>query len=231
MALRDDIQYAVNTMRVILEPRQTLETFGTTTIRYHLVSELMDEVNQVRVRAGRVYSERPQIITPSGIGEELLKGFGEDAREYIDFLKNHGEMVRVLKYGLRFRKDEAAEELVHESIETVADRVKENVDKNGDALAAVVIGADEVWAVSLLKVLVDYIPRSAPSNIHDLMQRSHGESSETDPSKTVHEEIEADFIAAGTDARRINDLGEKLQKYGLFESFEDRFYRLLRGSD
>jgi hypothetical protein len=229
MGQKEDIWYAANSTRVILQPRQTLETFGTTTIKYHVVSELMDEINQVRVRAGKVYSERPQIITPTSLGQELLEGFGDKAREYADFLMSHGEMMGVLKYGLRFRKDETAAEIVHESIDIVADRVKAAVENDNEPLTAVLIGADELWEVSLLKFVVDYIQRSAPSNLQDLTQRAHGEASESNPKISIHDEIEADFATARIDPRRVNELGNKLQRYGLFETYEDRFYALMPG--
>jgi hypothetical protein len=45
-----DFWYAVNNTEVVLAPRRHLETFGNTLINYHMVSELMDNVGQVRVR-------------------------------------------------------------------------------------------------------------------------------------------------------------------------------------
>ena len=46
----EDIAYAVQITEVARAPKEILETFGATRIRFHLVSELMDAVGQVRVR-------------------------------------------------------------------------------------------------------------------------------------------------------------------------------------
>jgi len=116
-----------------------------------------------------------------------------------------------------------------ESIDIVADRVKAAVENDNEPLTAVLIGADELWEVSLLKFVVDYIQRSAPSNLQDLTQRAHGEASESNPKISIHDEIEADFATARIDPRRVNELGNKLQRYGLFETYEDRFYALMPG--
>lgn len=221
MSQHDDFMYAVNMTRVILPPRQTLETFGATAIRYHLVSELMDEVNKVRVREGRVFSERPQIVTPSAYATQLLEGFGEKAQDYARWLTEHGQMVQILRYGLQFRKDDLGAETISEPLEASAQRVREQVEAKGDPLTTVIIGADEMWEVSLLKFFVDYIGQSAPNNLRDLQQRQR------DIELAPQREIEQAFRDAAADPRRINELGAKLERYGLFEEYEDRFYALV----
>src|SRR5210317_41201 len=105
MPAEHDFWYAVNLTKVVLPPRQTLETFGASTIRYHIVSELLDDVDRVRIRTGKVFSERPQIITPGNFAQQLLDGFGDQAKEYAEWLMQHNEMVNILKYGLQFRKE------------------------------------------------------------------------------------------------------------------------------
>ena len=224
MGKQEDIWYAVNITKVIHSPLQSLETFGTTTIRYHILSELMDEVNKVRLRAGSVYAERPQIITPSHFASQLLEGFGDKAREYSEWLKEHGEMIKILKYGLQFRKEKISEELLSGSINDVAKRVKDKIVDNNDEFSAIVIGADELWEVSLLKFFVDYIQDSASTNFREIS------GSQTESATEIRKEVEAEFFAASQDHKHIDNLGKKLQKHGLFEEFEDRFYGLLRQS-
>ena len=218
--------------RSCILPNKPLETFGTTTIRYHFLSELMDEVNKVRLREGSVYSERPQIITPSHFASQLLEGFDEKAQEYAEWLLNHGEMVRILKYGLHFRKGKIAEELISGSIEGVADKVKDKVISRDDNFSAVVIGADELWEVSLLKFVVDYLQKSAPLNFEDLSKQANsiriGGASESIRNQSLYEKIETEFEAAARDRSRLEGLGKRLQEYGLFEAYEDKFYELVR---
>jgi len=219
----ESIWYAVRQTHVILPPRQTIETFGATTIKYHLVSELMDEVNKVRVREGRAHSERPMIISPHQYADMLLDGFGSKANEYADTLRQQGDLVTILQYGLRFRKEAITESFVNDSIQSVADRVKQEVVSSKDPLSAVVVGADELWEVSLIKFLLDYVQHSIPGNVRALQQSGH---IPTHDSRI--RDVEKAFQEAERDSSRINDLGVKLQKYGLFEQYEDRFYALIR---
>lgn len=222
MSEEQDIWYAAQATRVVLAPRQTLETFGTTTVRYHLLSELMDSVNQVRVREGKVFSERPQIITPSQF-RKMVQGFGEDAEEFLQKMAENGRIPRILRYGLQFGKAETHEEIINESIDSVAARLKDQVRDAGGGLSAVVVGADEMWEVSLLKFMVDYVERSVPSNLEDIATREREERQE------LRREIEMDFLAAAADRSRVKSLGDKLQRYGLFEEYEDRFLALVSG--
>ena len=41
--------------------------FGTTNFEYCLITELMDQVNQVRVREGRIEAGRPKILQPENM--------------------------------------------------------------------------------------------------------------------------------------------------------------------
>ena len=49
---RDSFLYALENTRTHLEPAGLIETFGSTAFDFVLVSELMDEVNRVRLRRG-----------------------------------------------------------------------------------------------------------------------------------------------------------------------------------
>ena len=69
---RDDIRYAAEMTRVVYEPDRRIDTFGDTRFNFLLLSELMDEVNVVRVRSGWVEAEKPKIIRPSIYNTALL---------------------------------------------------------------------------------------------------------------------------------------------------------------
>jgi hypothetical protein len=222
MAEQDDIWYAANITEVIRAPRQMLETFGATQIHYVILAEPMDEANQVRIREGTLHSERPQIITPSHFAEQLLDGFGDKAQEYADWLTSTGQTMRILKFGLQFRREVEREELVHGDIGVISQQVCDAVEDRGRDPAVVLIGADELWEISLLKFGVEFIQQSAPHNIRDIEQRETERRDQTDS------DIESAFRAAARDHSRINYLGELLRKTRRFEQYEDRFYSLVR---
>ena len=98
-----DFQYAMENTRVVVQPQRIIETFGSTSFRFLLVSELMDEVNAVRIRGGRIEAERPRIVSPHHFSKLLLDGFGGLAREFADWVEQHSSSFRVLRYGFQLR--------------------------------------------------------------------------------------------------------------------------------
>ena len=73
---QDDIEYAIENTQVILAPERQIATFGNTSFEFHLISELMDRVDQVRIRTGRIEAERPKILSPEYFCRMMLEGFG-----------------------------------------------------------------------------------------------------------------------------------------------------------
>lgn len=84
MFSRDDFQYAIENTQVIMAPQRRIETFGNTSFRFFLVTELMDRVDHVRIRDGTIHAERPQILSPNHVSQMLLEGFGDKAQQFVD---------------------------------------------------------------------------------------------------------------------------------------------------
>ncbi len=167
----DDIQFAAENTQVILAPEQQIATFGTTSFRFYLISELMDSVNEVRVRDGQIDAERPQIITPDHFARLLLDGFGEQAQHYADRMRARLRNVALLRYGFQFRKSAVTENTVREPIDAVVARTKAQVQNSGEPRRAVIQGVDEAWEVCLLKFTIDLIERSSGGNVGDFRRR------------------------------------------------------------
>jgi hypothetical protein len=159
MFSEDDFQYAAENTQVILAPEHQISTFGSTSFRFYLISELMDQVNEVRVRDGRIHAERPQILTPDHYARLLLEGFGDKAQKYVEQLRD------------RMRKTDVTENTFRESIEAVIARTKTQVQNSGEPLSAVIQGVDDAWEVCLLKFTIDMIERSAGGNVSDFRRR------------------------------------------------------------
>ena len=81
---------AADNTYVVRPPTQALATFGTTLVRYYLVTEpLFREVDargdlESVVREGVVRAERPHVVTP--YYRMRHEGFGDDSRSYIEGL-------------------------------------------------------------------------------------------------------------------------------------------------
>jgi hypothetical protein len=169
MYSEDDFQYAVGNTRIIMSPKRQIDTFGATSFRFYLVSELMDSVNEVRVRNGSIQADRPQILTPENVAKLSLEGFGEQACKFVEMLQMRNSAM--LKYGFQIRKNDLSESLVHDPVNAVLERVKSQVSV-GDLSSSVVIhGVDEAWEICLLKFTVEMIQQSAGGNLRDFRQK------------------------------------------------------------
>ncbi len=169
MLNEDTIQYAMENTQVILAPQRRIDTFGTTSFRFYLITEMMDRANEVRIRDGRLLAEKPRIITPGQIQRTLLEGFGERAEAFVDWLRDHARHMAFLNY--QFSKTNVTENIVHDPVNQVVDRLRQVIDRSEDPLSAIIHGVDEGWEVCLLKFAADLIQDSAGDNLGDFRRR------------------------------------------------------------
>lgn len=168
---QDDFDYAIENTQVILAPERQIATFGSTSFNFYLISELMDRVDQVRVRNGKIHAARPQILTPEHYCRLLLEGFGEQAQRFVDQMREHARNIAVLRYGFQFRKTDVIEETLRDSIDAVINRTKRRVESENEPLSAIIQGVDDAWEVCLLKFTIDLIERSSGGNLGDFRKR------------------------------------------------------------
>jgi hypothetical protein len=171
MYSEDDIYYALETTEVLYEPDRRIDTFGSTSFEFLLLSELMDEVGQVRIRSGRITAERPTIIKPEPSSDFELEGFGEQAAAFAEWFKRRVRNAPLLQYGFNFRKSDVKESLVHDSMENVRDRVVSETRHAGNPLTAVIQGVDDTWEISVLKFTLEMIQKSHRINRFDFKRR------------------------------------------------------------
>ena len=165
-----DRWYAAKSARFLVEPSHRLETFGSTLVNYHLISELDDHPGKVRVREGRLEAHQPLVITPH-VSDIETEGFGDEARAYLEFLKENEENLRILQYGYSLKSDNFSEQIVTDRLSVVAARVKDEVIASNDKFAAVVQCVDDPWDVALVELWLREVNRSAGGNIKELQRR------------------------------------------------------------
>lgn len=167
----DDVQYALETTRVLYEPDRRIDTFGSTRFEFELVSELMDSVGKVRIRTGEVEAHRPMIIRPSGFDGVEFDGFGDDARRFYEWMERSGQEMSFLKYGFQFKRGNVREELVHDSMDAVRGRVLEEARRVGNPMRAVIEGVDDAWEISVLRFTFEMVQKSSGINMFDFKRR------------------------------------------------------------
>ncbi len=168
---RDSFYYALESTRTHVEPTGLIETFGSTVFDFVLISELMDEVNRVRLRRGTLQAERPRIVAPHHFSKILLDGFGEKAREFADWLEENGGDLQFLRYGFQFTKSDLREEVVSGNLEKIIAQAADEARTAEGSRRAVIESVDDAWEVSLLKLAVDTAKRSADGNLGEWKKR------------------------------------------------------------
>lgn len=175
MPSQDDIQYAMETTRVLHEPDHRIQTFGETRFEFQLLSEPMDQIGKVRIRTGEVEAMKPRILRPEPYRDIELEGFDENARARLDALvaklRSEGKDLAFLQYGFRFKRGAVNEELIHESIESVRTRVLEDIRRTGNPSRAIIEGVDDTWEISILKFSFEMILRSHEINAFDFKRK------------------------------------------------------------
>jgi hypothetical protein len=175
MHSQDNIHYALETTRVLREPDRRIQTFGETRFEFQLISELMDRVGEVRIRTGEVEAQRPRILRPEAFREIELEGFNTSARDRFDKMvekfRAEGKDLAFLQYGFQFRRGEVHEEIVHENIDAVRERVLDEIRHTGNPSRAIIEGVDDAWEICILKFSFEMILRSHEINAFDFKRR------------------------------------------------------------
>ena len=224
------ISEAIQLTQIVRTPKQHLATFGVTNLRYYVVTEpsygdLVPGKEESVIREGKVVSLRPAIVTPAYMLN--LEGFGEHARKYMESLVHRfGPDSPGLLY--RYRNEPGNLNIVSGPVPTVARRIADDLDKQREDMACVISGVDGLWDVSLLRFIYEYTAASLSSNAGEMQAMG---LLEPDPDlnvpRGVIQRIEELFHQAegGLDPK---DLHQELVKWGLFESYQDRFFSLFQ---
>jgi len=222
------IHYVVENTEVLRPPKQSLATFGTSVIYYYLLtkpyySSLVSQgQEETVVREGRVIAQRPQIVTPYYL-LNLFQGF-EHGREFAQYIiGKYGPHEPGLLY--QYKNEPHSVNIVGSSLEELARELIARLDKEGSPLTAVIKGVDEMWDVSLLKFIYDLTRNSALENICELERQGLLEMEGTVP-RAARKRIEELFNAVKSGQCQPYELKQELDRWGLFEEYQDRFFSL-----
>jgi len=224
------IRDAVNHTEILRLPKQSLATFGTTNIYYYLVTkpayaELIKNVTETVVREGRVIAERPRIVTPYYLSQ--LEGFSSDAKRYFDMLiRTHGPNTPGLLYSYRNEPKELT--IVSEDLLSVVDKLNTEIDKRADPLASIIKGEDELWDVSLLKFIYEMTKSSLRDNLLQLGARGLLDTDASGVPVDARIRIDELFRWVSRGELEPRELKEELDRWGLFEEYEDRFLAIFK---
>jgi hypothetical protein len=225
------IEYAARHTEIVRHPRQHLATFGVTNIYYYLLtepiySEISNDTNETVIREGRVIAERPKIVTPYYLSH--LEGFSYDARQYFEkLMMMHGPNAPGLFY--TYKNEPKGLNIVSDSLSAVIDKLNKEIDEKGDPLATIIKGQDDLWDVSLLKFIYEITSRSVHDNISQLGSKGLLDMSHGGVPVGVRQSIEEMFQQAYQGEIKAYELEQELNRWGVFEEYQDRFFALVKG--
>jgi len=224
------IEYAVKHTEILRPPKQSLATFGTTNIHYYLVTEpvyaeVAENVTETVVREGKVTAQRPRIVTPYYLSQ--LEGFSQDARRYFDaVIKAHGPNAPGLFY---IYKNEPKElNIVSDNLLSVVDKLSSEIDKRGDPLTSIIKGEDEFWDVSLMKFIYEITRNSLRDNLLQMKSRGLLDVDSGGIPVDARMRIDELFKKVLKGDYEPRELKEELDRWGLFEEYQDRFFNIFK---
>lgn len=222
----EKIEHAVGRTQILRLPKQTLATFGTTNISYYLLTEpvyaeMEKGVTETVVREGRVIAERPRIVTPHYLSR--FEGFSPDARKYFDMLiKNYGSDAPGLFYV--YRNEPGGLTIVADELMSVADSLNAEIDKRDDQLVTIIRGEDALWDISLLKFIYEMGRNSLQTNLSQLRSRGLLDVDASGIPLDAKVRIEELFRKVFAGELEPGNLKEELDRWGIFEEYQDRFF-------
>jgi hypothetical protein len=225
------IEYAARHTEIIRYPRQHLATFGVTNIYYYLLteptySEISDATNETVIREGRVIAERPKIVTPYYLTH--LEGFSYDARQYFQkLMMMHGPNAPGLFY--TYKNESKGLNIVSDRLPAVIEKLNGEIDEKDDPLATIIKGQDDLWDVSLLKFIYEITSRSVHNNLAQMGSMGMFGASQGGIPVGVRKSIEEMFQQAWRGEIRAYEVEEELNRWGVFEEYQDRFFSLVKG--
>ncbi len=224
------IREAVKHTEILRLPKQTLATFGTTNIYYYLVTEpaysgLVEEVTETVVREGRVIAERPRIVTPYYLSQ--LEGFSQDARKYFDMLiRSYGANAPGLFY--TYKNEPLKLNIVADNLLSVVSKINAEIDQRGDPLGSIIKGEDELWDVSLMKFIYEMTRSSLQNNLFQMESRGLLDIDAGGVPADARMRIEELFRQVSKGEREPRELKEELDRWNLFEEYQDRFFTMFK---
>lgn len=231
MEIERDWRRAIEQTWVVRFPKQRLATFGSTNIAYFVVTEpiyqeLAPEKQEGVVRTGRVVAQRPAVVTPTY--SMNLQGFSPEAYRYFRHVAGQsGPNSPGILYQYRNEADKV--DIVSGTPSEIAHNISHDLDRRTEDMSVVMVGVDELWDVALLKFIYEFTSSSIAGNLQELQA-----SGLLDPQPEFGGVPRAAIQQINILFREVEQGGDpevlkrELNRWGLFELYQDRFLNLFR---
>ena len=222
MEADEKIKHALQHTELIKAPRRELDTFGSSVIDYYVVTELVGNLSVVR--DGKVFAERPKIVTPAYLVN--IEGFSQQAKRYISMMARERPHESGIFY--RYKNEPGGMNVVSEPIKQVIDNLSSRVEGQQNPLSTIIKGVEELWDVSLLMFIYELTSKSVRTNMAEFNRRGLLDIDASGVPEGARNYIEELFEKASRNLSRAPELVVELNRWGLFPEYQDRFYALFR---
>ena len=244
MGIEEKIKKAMDGTSVILDPKELISSFSSTTVRYYMLTVPMyldfegrATDSETIIREGKITWQKPKLLTPSYMMR--VEGFSDEAKRAFEMIASEDSDLAMILYRLRLAKDSERMDIVSESLNTVLDKIIDDINKRGEKHTAIIKGVDEFWDVSLSKFAQELMTKSAYfSQLPDMLERNAiGMNNNGFPVVTrdsmgipiaARKEIEIMFRLFEKGEVKPSKLKEELDRWGVFEQYQDRFLSFFR---
>ncbi len=242
MQEEERIQQVLEKTEILKSPEKLISTNKATTLHYYVLAEpyylevFKNEGPETKIREGTITWEKPKLLTPGYILK--MEGFSENAKNVLKKLaRKHPDLAGLL-YKMKYTKDFEETVTVSSDIEKTFNRINEEIDEE-EMLTVIIKGVDEYWDVSLMKFIQELMIKSAfSSQLNDFTNQGFVRIDESgSPSVTrnfqglplaARDEIELMFRKVKKGDLDPAVLKQELDRWGVYENYEDRFLDLFR---
>ena len=224
---------AIEQTYVVKFPKQHLATFGITNLDYFVVTEpIYTAIDSQKknletvVRKGKVVAEQPSLVTPTYALN--LRGFSESAYNYMRQVSDeHGPNSPGIFY--QYKNQPENLDIMSGIPAEVGSRISSELSENKNELSVVIVGVDEFWDVALMKFIYEFTASSAAFNAKEMNARGlfDPQSSSGGLPRAAVNQIEGMFRSVEKGGSP-QSLKEELDRWGVFEFYQDRFLNLFR---
>ncbi|NLM96190.1 MAG: hypothetical protein GX175_00990 [Halanaerobiaceae bacterium] len=237
------IAYALRETEILREPEELISTTRSTTLAFYVLAEpaylevFKHEGQETKIRKGKISWEKPRLTTPFYILD--MEGFSSEAKEALRILAMQYSDLAGILYKMRYRKEDLEERTVPYKIMETFRRLENKIEDQNERFSVVIKGIDELWDVSLMKYIQKLIIRSVIEsqipyyeNKGYLRMDERGFAAITRNLEglpiVAQNEIEEMFEEVKKGNLDPSVLKRELDSWGVFSSYEDRFFDLFR---
>jgi len=222
MDIDDRILEAMRQTELIRPPKRRLSTFGSTTMEYYVVTELTDQMSAVR--EGKVVAERPRIVTPYYLLH--VEGFSESARRFLGVMAQQNPHEPGIFY--TYKNEPHSTNVVSEPIGVVVGNLSSALDAEDRPLSAIIRGVEDVWDLAVMMFIYDLTRRAAGGNYADFQRHGLLNMDQSGLPAAARQQIEMLFAMVRDDRSKASQLVTELNRWGVYDEYEDRFLALFK---